>query len=180
MKYLVILLLFNFALFAQTNVKTDQTKKDSEKKEPAKLQNTQSSASDPFEDLDLDKEFYVYYNYLNQPKSDPKEDNKVLHTNLIKSFKNEIILRDTPNCNKFLPDISVTTVRIKNVSKDSVWMKKIKKEVGYINFTEFMYIVKFQTYLALIIYEVDPKKHNISPQQVELIISKDIPVKEKE
>ncbi len=52
-------------------------------------------------------------------------------------------------------------------------MKKIKKEMGYIYFTDFMYIIQYDKYIALVLYEVDPKKHLLKPSQVELILKKE-------
>ncbi len=141
------------------------------------LQNTPAKSAETtiFEELELDKEFYVYYNYMNQPKNDIREENKTLNTNVLQIFKKEIQLRDPQNYENIQNDINVATVKLKNVSKDSIWMKKIKKEVGYIHFTNYMYIVKYKNYLALIIYEVDPRKHLITPYQLELIINREPP-----
>jgi hypothetical protein len=52
-------------------------------------------------------------------------------------------------------------------------MKKIKKEIGYIYFTDYMYIIQYDKYIALVLYEVDPKKHLLKPTQVELIIKRE-------
>lgn len=146
------------------------------------LQNTNPAKSPEaslFEELELDKEFYVYYNYMNQPKSDIREELKILNTNVLKIFKSEIQLRDPQNYEIIQNDINVATIKMKNVSKDSFWMKKIKKEVGYIHFTNYMYIVKYKNYLALIIYEIDPRKHLITPYQLELIINREAPPRDE-
>ncbi|MCB1177757.1 MAG: hypothetical protein KDK36_09280 [Leptospiraceae bacterium] len=182
---LISIFLLSFSIFSQEGVPQTKTNTSSpsEKKTGAStdtgdttLQDTAKTETTIFEDLELDKEFYVYYNYLNtQPKSDSREENKILNTNLLKTFKGEIKLRDPENYRVIQEDINVATVKVKNVSKDSIWMKKIRKEVGYIQFTDFMYIIKYKNYLALILYEVDPKKHLITPNQLELIINREPP-----
>ncbi|HNI97333.1 MAG TPA: hypothetical protein PL169_14785, partial [Leptospiraceae bacterium] len=109
--------------------KTEQPAKDD-----SKLQNNSAvpvgNQSTSYDDSELDKIFYTSYRFLNQPKLENTE--KTLNTNLVKAFKNEIILRDSPNCLKYLQDINVSSIRKKLVDKESIWMKKIKKEVGYV------------------------------------------------
>lgn len=158
--------------------KTEQPAKDD-----SKIQNTSApvpvgNQSTSYDDSELDKIFYTSYRFLNQPKLENTE--KTLNTNLVKAFKNEIILRDSPNCLKYLQDINVSSIRKKLVDKESIWMKKIKKEVGYVQFTDFMYIVKYQNYLALIIYEIDPNRHLTKPSQIEFIMNKEASSKEEE
>jgi hypothetical protein len=185
-RLLLCLIIISFGLFAEPNPAEKNPspdtslKKTETDKDTSKLQNSTapSNESNLIEELDLDKDFYNRYYILNHPTKDSEDiirkENEILNTNLIKSFKSEIVLRDSPNCQRLLPDINVATVRIKNVSKDSIWMKKIRKEVGYISFTEHMYIIKYQNYLALILYEIDPRKHILSPNQIELIINKEV------
>jgi hypothetical protein len=36
-----------------------------------------------------------------------------------------------------------------------------------------MYIIQYDKYIALVLYEVDPKKHLLKPAQVELILKKE-------
>ena len=48
-------------------------------------------------------------------------------------------------------------------------MKKIRTELKYIQFTEFMYIVRYQTYMTLILFHLDPELHLQTPSQVEFI-----------
>ena len=68
-----------------------------------------------------------------------------------------------------LDGISPTTIKFKRVQEDSKWMRKIKKEIRHIHFTEYMYIVRYQNYLTLILYQLDPELHLQSPSQVEFI-----------
>ena len=172
MKYLLIILIAT-SVYAQSpsrgiSVKTtvpppNEVKPEKEKEPPAK---TTSS----LDDEELDKVFYTYY-YLNLPKHLQKEDKdkKKLNQNLIRVFKKEIAKRDHEVTKETLDGISPTSIKFKRVQEDSKWMKKIKKEIRHIQFTEYMYIVRYQTYLTLILYQLDPELHLQSPSQVEFI-----------
>ena len=72
-----------------------------------------------------------------------------------------------------LEGISPTTIKFKRVLEDSKWMKKIKSELKYIHFTEYMYIVRYKNYLTLILFQVNPELHLQSPSQVEFINAKE-------
>lgn len=122
------------------------------------------------DDDELDKEFYTYY-YMNLPKYLQKEDKdkKKLHSNLIQVFKKEIAKRDRSVTREVLQDISPATSKIRRVFEDSKWMKKIKSELRYIQFTEYMYIIKYKKYITLILFHLDPEMHLQSPSQVEFI-----------
>ncbi|MCX7997798.1 MAG: hypothetical protein N3A69_02440 [Leptospiraceae bacterium] len=179
-----VFIVFEVGLFAGDLDTTSS--KNTSKPEPLKGKQTTLEKEDEGwksvyeEDEDLDKEFFVYYQNLNQPKESKSEKVKLLLSNLIKAFKSEIKLRDSPNCLSLLPDINAGTVRYKTVTKDSVWMKRVRREVGLIQYTEFMFLIKYKNYLALILYEVDPRKYTTNPAGIELIINKEPPVSRDE
>ncbi len=128
-------------------------------------------------DDELDKLFYQYYFYQKEPDFEDllKEQNQTIKSNLIRAIKNEVFIRDPQNFQKASAEIESPDAKIKfkQVSRYSIWMKKIKKEMGYIYFTDFMYIIQYDKYIALVLYEVDPKKHLLKPAQVELILKKE-------
>jgi hypothetical protein len=128
-------------------------------------------------DDELDKIFYQYYFYQKEPDFEDllKEQNITIKSNLIQAIKNEVFIRDPQNFQKASAEIDSPDAKIKfkQVSRYSIWMKKIKKEMGYIYFTDFMYIIQYDKYIALVLYEVDPKKHLLKPSQVELILKKE-------
>lgn len=136
-----------------------------------------STDSASVSDEDLDKLFYQYYFYQKEPDLEDiqKAQNITIKTNLIQALKNEIFIRDPENFAKASKEIEAPDAKIKfkQVSRYSVWMKKIKKEIGYVTFTDFMYVVQYDKYIALSLYVVDPKKHLLIPNQVELIIKKE-------
>jgi hypothetical protein len=174
MRFFFLFLLFFVSLSAQE--KSKNISKPAEKKtELSNEKEDEGWKSFYEEDEDLDKEFFVYYQNLTQPKDSRSDRIKLLLSNLIKAFKTEIQLRDSPNCLQYLPDINAGTVRYKTVTKDSVWMKRIRREVGVLQFTEFMFLIKYKNYLALIMYEVDPRRYTTGPTQIELIINKEPP-----
>ena len=86
-----------------------------------------------------------------------------------------MFIQDPANVQKASAEIESPDAKIKfkQVSRYSIWMKKIKKEIGYIYFTDYMYIIQYDKYIALVLYEVDPKKHLLKPTQVELIIKRE-------
>lgn len=135
-----------------------------------------SDSANVFDD-ELDKLFYQYYFYQKEPDLEDiqKEQSQTLKTNLIMALKNEVFIRDPANLSKASAEIEApdAKIRFKQVSRYSIWMKKIRKEIGYINFTDFMYIIQYDKYISLVLYEVDPKKHLLKPSQVELIIKKE-------
>jgi hypothetical protein len=175
MKTSILIFLFCFSLVAQDTPMKNTSQPASQKNDPVQEKEDEGWKSIYEEEDDLDKEFFVYYQNLNQPKESRSDRIKLLLSNLIKSFKAEIQLRDSPNCLQYLPDINAGTVRYKTVTKDSVWMKRVRKEVGLLQFTEFMFLIKYKNYLALIMYEVDPRRYTTSPTQVELIVNKEPP-----
>jgi hypothetical protein len=155
MKYILILIFFIVSTQAQNTAPTESTLKQKTK---------------TFDDDELDKEFYTYY-YLNLPKHLQKEDKdkKKLQANILKVVKKEIEKRDRSVSKEELLEISVQNTKIKRVHEDSPWMKLLKKEIKYIQFTDFMYISKYKKYLILVIYSLDPEKHRLSPSQVEYL-----------
>lgn len=143
-----------------------------------KEKNSKASDSASVDDEDdLDKIFYQYYFFQKEPDLEDlqKERNQTLRTNLIKAMKDEVFIRDPANLQKAKEEIDKPDANIKfrQVSRYSIWMKKIKREIGYLIFTDYMYIIQFQQYIALILYEVDPKKHLMKPVGVELVIKKE-------
>ncbi|MBP9889623.1 MAG: hypothetical protein KBF93_25230 [Leptospiraceae bacterium] len=173
MKYFLLFLFFSlFTLFGQdtaTNGETVETPivKPSELNTSKEKENSKPNSID---DDELDKEFYTYY-YMNLPKYLQKEDKdkKKLHSNLIRTFKKEIVKRDRSVTQEELLNISPATSKIRRVFEDSKWMKKIKNELRYIQFTEYMYIIKYKKYLTLILFHLDPEMHLQSPSQVEFL-----------
>lgn len=177
MKYLFFLIL-TISIYAQSarpvTVKTFDTPPNETKVEPKKEKEKPKEAepkeASSLDDDELDKLFYTYY-YLNLPKHLQKEDKdkKKLHTNLIGVTKKEIQKRDRSVSKEDIDNISPSTVKFKRVTDESKWMKKIKAEMKYINFTEYMYIVRYKQYLVLIIFHLDPELHLQSPAQVEFL-----------
>ncbi len=172
MKYLFIFL-FALSVYAQSpsrgvSVKTTIPPPNEVKREKEKEKETPKSNS--LDDEELDKVFYTYY-YLNLPKHLQKEgkDKNKLNTNLIGIFKKEVVKRDRSVTKETIDGISPTTIKFKRVFEDSKWMKKIKGELKYIQLTEYMYIVRYQTYMTLILFHLDPERHLQSPAQVEFI-----------
>ena len=172
MKYIILFLLLAFSVYAQSpargvSVKTTVPPPVEVKQEKEKETIKNNSLDD---DDELDKVFYTYY-YLNLPKHLQKEgkDKKKLHSNLVGIFKKEVIKRDRSVTKEAIDGISPTTIKFKRVTEDSKWMKKIRSELKYIQFTEFMYIVRYQTYMTLILFHLDPELHLQTPSQVEFI-----------
>ena len=171
MKYLLIFLIAitvsaqstSRGISVKTTVPPPNEVKPEKEKEPV-------AKTSSLDDEELDKVFYTYY-YLNLPKHLQKEDKdkKKLNQNIIRVFKKEIAKRDRSVSKETLDGISPTTIKFKRVQEDSKWMRKIKKEIRHIHFTEYMYIVRYQNYLTLILYQLDPELHLQSPSQVEFI-----------
>lgn len=170
MKLLLILLLSSSFLLGQSKDGKGSLSSGGEKSAAG------SDSANVFDD-ELDKLFYQYYFYQKEPDLEDiqKEQNITLKTNLINALKNEVFIRDPSNLAKASAEIESPNakIRFKQVSRYSIWMKKIRKEIGYINFTDFMYIIQYDKYISLVLYEVDPKKHLLNPAQVELIIKKE-------
>jgi hypothetical protein len=165
-----ILLLFLFS-FNAIGLLSDESKLSSGTDKPKQQDNSFD------DDEDLDKVFYQYYFFQKEPDLDDlqKEQNSTLKQNLIKAMKDEVFIRDPSNLQKAKEEIEKPDAKLKfkQVYKYSPWMKKIKREIGYIVFTDYMYIIQFQDYIALVLYQVDPKKHPMSPIAVELVIKKE-------
>ncbi len=153
MKYLLFFL--SFAIFSQANTPI----------------NSNSSQKNKLEDTeDLDKEFYTYY-YMNLPKylQGDEKDKKKLQANILKVMKKEIAKRDRNFPAEELKELKATDIRTKRVFDDSPWIKLIKKEMKYIQFTDYMFISKYKKYMIFVLYSLDPEKHLITPTQVEYL-----------
>lgn len=173
MKFLSFCLILSiFSITAESSFRRDS--KSTANKPVEEMVNKEKSNPDSFEDDELDKEFYTYY-YMNLPKHLQKEEKSKskLHSSLIQVFKKEISKRDRNVTKETLSDISPSTAKFKRVLESSKWMKKIKSELRYIQFTEFMYIIKYKKYLTLILYQVDPELHIQTPSRVEFLMVKD-------
>lgn len=127
-------------------------------------------------EIDLDKEYWSYF-YIpdfNEKLKEEKEAEKRLNQNILRIFKAEIEKLDTPNCLPELPNITDTSVRIKEIQPNNQWIQEVQKKLKHLKFTEYMYLVKYKNYLSYISFEVDPKLHLQSPFQVEMVI-KNVP-----
>ncbi len=172
MKY-IFLFLLALSVYGQSPSKSVTVTTSSAKPvdtKPEREKEKEMKPTNSLDDEELDKVFYTYY-YLNLPKHLQKEDKdkKKLNENLIRVFKKEIAKRDRSVSKETIEGISPATIKFKRVLEDSKWMKKIKGELKYIHFSEYMYIIRYKTYLTLIIFQLDPELHLQSPSQVEFI-----------
>ena len=170
--FLIFLILSFFSIHSESSYRKDSKSVINKSKEDKT--NKEKSNPDNFEDDELDKEFYTYY-YMNLPKFLQKEEKSKskLQSSLIQVFKKEITKRDRNVTKETLSDITQSTTKFKRVLESSKWMKKIKSELRYIQFTEYMYIIKYKKYLALILYQVDPDLHIQTPSRVEFLMVKE-------
>lgn len=154
MKY-ILLFLINFAIFSQNTPPINQNSMQKNKTEDTE---------------DLDKEFYTYY-YMNLPKylQAEEKDKKKLQANILKVMKKEIGKRDRLVTKEELQELKATDIRTKRVFEDSPWLRLIKKEMKYIQFTDYMFIAKYKKYMIFVLYNLDPEKHLITPVQVEYL-----------
>jgi len=163
------------SLFSQD--KTTPEKKDAMPPAAENKQNPPSSQpqNPPAQNTDqqgvLDKEYYEYY-FTTIPDAGKLQKEK-LEFNLTRLFKTEIQRRDFPACKDILPQIKPGSVKYEKVSPESIWVRGIKVALGYIRYTDHMYVVKYQKYFAFISFELDPSKYIQTPFQMELIFRKE-------
>ncbi|MCC6275640.1 MAG: hypothetical protein IT569_07270 [Leptospiraceae bacterium] len=173
MRTVLLFLVISIGLFAQDKPssppaeKKDQpanTPENTQPKEPQKKESDSQAAV-------MDKEYYEYY-FTTVPDSAKLKKEK-LEFNLVKTFKSEINKRDYPACKDLLPQITSKSIQYEKVTSESIWVRGIKDVLGYLPYTEYMYIIKFQKYFAYVTYEMDPSKYIQAPFQMELIFKKD-------
>ncbi|MBE7413445.1 MAG: hypothetical protein L6Q54_06585 [Leptospiraceae bacterium] len=171
MRTTLLFLAISIGIFAQdkqnatVNEKKDQPSNSTENNQPKEQKKDSDQATV------MDKEYYEYY-FTTLPDSAKLKKEK-LEFNLIKTFKTEINKRDYPACKDLLPQITAKSVQYEKVTPESIWVRGIKDVLGYLPYKEYMYIIKFQKYLAYISYETDPSKYVQAPFQMELIFKKD-------
>ncbi|TGM88833.1 hypothetical protein [Leptospira licerasiae] len=120
----------------------------------------------------LDKEYYEYY-FKTLPNLDVLEKEK-LEYNLIRSLKLELRKRDPEKMtSEELKKINANSVRYERVFEDSIWMRGIRKQMQYLKFKDFMFVIVYEKYYCFISYEMNPARYIQEPYQVQLIFKKD-------
>ncbi|MCE9499044.1 MAG: hypothetical protein K8R21_00765 [Leptospira sp.] len=177
MRAIFILCVFTIGLFSQ-----DKPNPQNKEPQPGQGSNqnqqnpgTNQGQPQPAQNADqqgvLDKEYYEYY-FTTLPDAGKLQKEK-LESNLTRLFKTEIQKRDYPACKELLPQIKPASLKYEKVTSDSIWVRGIKDVLGYIRYTDHMYVVKYQKYLAFISFELDPAKYIQNPFQLELIFKKE-------
>lgn len=171
MRTILLFCVISMGLSAQTATVTPVI----EKKDPpvSKENTTQKEAQKDESEKQtvMDKEYYEYY-FTTLPDSAKLKKEK-LEFNLVKTFKTEINKRDYPACKELLPQINSKSIQYEKITSESIWVRGIKDVLGYLPYTDHMYIIKFQKYLAYVSFEMDPSKYVQAPFQMELIYKKD-------
>lgn len=120
----------------------------------------------------LDKEYYEYY-FKTLPNTDIIEKEK-LEYNLIRSLKFELRKIDPEKMSpEELKKVNSSSVRYERVFEDSIWMRGIRKQMGFIRFREYMYVIVYDKYYCFISYEMNPSRYIQTPFQVQLIFKRD-------
>lgn len=120
----------------------------------------------------LDKEYYEYY-FKTLPNTDIIEKEK-LEYNLIRSLKFELRKVDPEKMSpEELKKVNSSSVRYERVFEDSIWMRGIRKQMGFIRFKEYMYVIVYDRYYCFISYEMNPSRYIQTPFQVQLIFKRD-------
>ncbi|WCL47714.1 hypothetical protein [Leptospira sp. GIMC2001] len=116
----------------------------------------------------LDRDYYEkYYKYLpeNMAKSKAK-----LEYNLIRNIKREIIGRDYSKANlELIKNINPSNIQYERVTRNSKWVRGIKKALPHILEKDYMYVVKHGVYTCFITFEVNPENYLFEPHYRELV-----------
>lgn len=116
----------------------------------------------------LDRNYYETY-YKNLPSEKAKTKAK-LEYNLIRGLKREILGRDYSKENlEKIKEINPSNIQYEKVTRESKWVRGIKKAIPHIKEMEYMYIIKHGKYLCFINYEVNPENYISEPYQRELV-----------
>ena len=178
MRILIFLsLLFLFPLYAQDGTNTNSSEVGATKeKELAKAKDDILKEEDG-----LDKEFFDYYvNTLPQKEKQTEKglERERLLSNLLGIFKKEIVRQDAQNGKEAVKGIDDKSMKYQKVTWESDWLRRLQKEIGKrdrvkLVFTDHMFFVRYQRYMAVLTFRIDPRKHYLSEaEQIELLIIK--------
>jgi hypothetical protein len=119
-------------------------------------------------DGSLDREYFeTYYRYL--PENAPKNKAK-LEYNLIKNLKREILSKNySKSTLEKIKEINPSNIQYERITRDSRWMRGIKKALPHLKEMEYMYIVKHGDYLCFISFAMNPEDYLFEPHQMELV-----------
>jgi DNA mismatch repair ATPase MutL len=116
----------------------------------------------------LDRNYFETH-YKNLPTEAAKNKAK-LEYNLIKNLKREIVGRDYSKENmEKIKEINPSNIQYERVTRESKWVRGIKKAIPHIKEMEYMYIVKHDKYLCFINFHVNPENYISEPYQRELV-----------
>ncbi|MCZ8237479.1 MAG: hypothetical protein O9346_07760 [Leptospiraceae bacterium] len=138
--------------------------------------NTESKSGEPViaddqehsESYGLDKEYFEkYYKFL--PENMAKNKAK-LEYNLIKNLKREIVGRNySKESLAKLKDINPSNIQYERVTRNSKWVRGIKKALPHILEKEYMYVVKHDAYICFMTFDVNPEDYIFEPHYRELV-----------
>jgi len=116
----------------------------------------------------LDRIYFETY-YRNLPTDRAKSKAK-LEYNLIYNLRREILARDYSEENlKKVKEINPSNIRYERITRDSKWVRGMKKALPHLKEMEYMYIVKFEKYLCFINFHANPEDYILEPYQRELV-----------
>jgi hypothetical protein len=116
----------------------------------------------------LDREYYEKY-YKNLPSEKAKTKAK-LEYNLIRNLKREILGNDYSKENLVMvKEINPSNIQYERVTRESKWVRGIRKAIPHLKELEYMYIVKHEKYLCFISFTVNPENYIFEPYQRELV-----------
>lgn len=116
----------------------------------------------------LDRKYYEKH-YKNLPSETAKTKAK-LEYNLIRQLKREILGRDYSKENlEKIKEIAPANIQYERVTRESKWVRGIKKALPHIKEMEYMYIVKYEKYICFINFHVNPENYISEPYQRELV-----------
>jgi hypothetical protein len=114
-----------------------------------------------------------FYNGYLDSLPDPRREQRILlEANLLKSLKRILPREDPFEGGQIASSLQASELTFARVHRTDPFVRGILKEAPHLKIEEFMYIVKFRSYMAFLCYRADPVKYRVDETPNYLLIKK--------
>ncbi|EHQ04546.1 hypothetical protein Lepil_4068 [Leptonema illini DSM 21528] len=113
-----------------------------------------------------------YNGYLDSLPDPRKQQRALLEQNLLKSLKRILPKEDPFDGRQVADGLQVSDLAFARVQRTDPFVRGILKELPHLKEEEFMYIVRFGSYMAFLCYRADPMKFRVDETPNYMLIKK--------
>lgn len=116
----------------------------------------------------LDQEYYN--DYLDSLPDERVQSQRTLERNLLRVVQTVIPREDFKDGPDFARGLKESDLKYDQVTRDSVFVRGIFKEMPYLKETPYMWIVKAGRYLIFVTFRADPRRFSVTFHQTRAVL----------